>query len=191
MQDMENWENIVKEEISKMIEHLKERGVESVKIDVSIKKLTPEQERNYRNFIEFENGNCTLEVDNIDDILKALPKKHKCTCCGKVSKDVKKIETGEYVCESCDQSLDVYRDKIRKMIKENGAGKINSMLDCIKHVTEFLEMNTEHDLSPEEETYDDFVNNVLLKYAVFESQEDMIDFLDDVIMYIEDNDIEP
>ena len=80
MQDMENWENIVKEEVSKMIEHLKERGVESVKIDVSIKKLTPEQERNYRNFIEFENGNCTLEVDNIDDILKALPKKHKCTC---------------------------------------------------------------------------------------------------------------
>ena len=88
-------------------------------------------------------------------------------------------------------NVEMYRDKIRKMIKENGAGKINSMLDCIKHVTEFLEMNTEHDFSPEEETYDDFVNNVLLRYAVFESQEDMIDFLDDVIMYIEDNDIEP
>ena len=35
-----------------------------------------------------------------------------------------------------------------------------------------------------------YCNNVLLKYAVFESQEDMIDFLDDVIMYIEDNDID-
>ena len=64
------------------------------------------------------------------------------------------------------------------------------MLECIKTVTEFLEMNTEHEQNPEEEMYEDFINDNLLGYTYFETKEDVIDFLDGVINYIEDNDID-
>lgn len=190
---MNKWERIIREEITKMIENLHDRGVQSVKIDVSVKRIRPEQQENIVNLKESEDGISTYEVDSVDDLFEAFQRKkqqHKCTCCGKVSKDVRKIETGEYVCESCNDALDIYREKIKNIIKKEGEGKVSSMLECIKTVTEFLEMNTEHEQNPEEEMYEDFINDNLLGYAYFETKEDVIDFLDGVINYIEDNDIE-
>lgn len=190
---MNKWERIIREEITKMIENLHDRGVQSVKIDVSVKRIRPEQQENIVNLKESEDEISTYEVDSVDDLFEAFQRKkqqHKCTCCGKVSKDVRKIETGEYVCESCNDALDIYREKIKNIIKKEGEGKVSSMLECIKTVTEFLEMNTEHEQNPEEEMYEDFINDNLLGYAYFETKEDVIDFLDGVINYIEDNDIE-
>lgn len=190
---MNKWERIIREEITKMIENLHDRGVQSVKIDVSVKRIRPEQQENIVNLKESEGEISTYEVDSVDDLFEAFQRKkqqHKCTCCGKVSKDVRKIETGEYVCESCNDALDIYREKIKNIIKKEGEGKVSSMLECIKTVTEFLEMNTEHEQNPEEEMYEDFINDNLLGYAYFETKEDVIDFLDGVINYIEDNDIE-
>lgn len=190
---MNKWERIIREEITKMIENLHDRGVQSVKIDVSVKKIRPEQQENIVNLKESEDGISTYEVDSVDDLFEAFQRKkqqHKCTCCGKVSKDVRKIETGEYVCESCNDALDIYREKIRDIIKKEGKENVSLMLECIKTVTEFLEMNTEHEQNPEEEMYEDFINDNLLGYAYFETKEDVIDFLDGVINYIEDNDID-
>ena len=190
---MDKWERIIREEITKMIENLHDRGVQSVKIDVSVKRIRPEQQENIVNLKEPNGGIFTYEVDSVDDLFEAFQRKkqqHKCTCCGKVSKDVRKIETGEYVCESCNDALDIYREKIKNIIKKEGEGKVSSMLECIKTVTEFLEMNTEHEQNPEEEMYEDFINDNLLGYAYFETKEDVIDFLDGVINYIEDNDID-
>lgn len=190
---MNKWERIIREEITKMIENLHDRGVQSVKIDVSVKRIRPEQQENIVNLKESEGEISTYEVDSVDDLFEAFQRKkqqHKCTCCGKVSKDVRKIETGEYVCESCNDALDIYREKIKNIIKKEGEGKVSSMLECIKTVTEFLEMNTEHEQNPEEEMYEDFINDNLLGYAYFETKEDVIDFLDGVINYIEDNDID-
>ena len=190
---MNKWERIIREEITKMIENLHDRGVQSVKIDVSVKKIRPPQEDNVVRVNNPEGEISTYEVNSVDDLFEAFQRKkqqHKCTCCGKVSKDVRKIETGEYVCESCNDALDIYREKIKNIIKKEGEGKVSSMLECIKTVTEFLEMNTEHEQNPEEEMYEDFINDNLLGYAYFETKEDVIDFLDGVINYIEDNDID-
>lgn len=190
---MNKWERIIREEITKMIENLHDRGVQSVKIDVSVKKIRPEQQENIVNLKEPEDGISIYEVNSVDDLFEAFQRKkqqHKCTCCGKVSKDVRKIETGEYVCESCNDALDIYREKIRDIIKKEGKENVSLMLECIKTVTEFLEMNTEHEQNPEEEMYEDFINDNLLGYAYFETKEDVIDFLDGVINYIEDNDID-
>lgn len=190
---MNKWERIVREEITKMIENLHDRGVQSVKIDVSVKKIRPPQEGNVVRVNNPEGEISTYEVNSVDELFEAFQRKkqqHKCTCCGKVSKDVRKIETGEYVCESCNDALDIYREKIKNIIKKEGEGKVSSMLECIKTVTEFLEMNTEHEQNPEEEMYEDFINDNLLGYAYFETKEDVIDFLDGVINYIENNDID-
>ena len=190
---MDKWERIVREEITKMIENLHDRGVQSVKIDVSVKKIRPPQEGNVVRVNNPEGEISTYEVNSVDELFEAFQRKkqqHKCTCCGKVSKDVRKIETGEYVCESCNDALDIYREKIKNIIKKEGEGKVSSMLECIKTVTEFLEMNTEHEQNPEEEMYEDFINDNLLGYAYFKTKEDVIDFLDGVINYIEDNDID-
>ena len=190
---MDKWERIIREEITRMIENLHDRGVQSVKIDVSVKKIRPPQEDNVVRVNNPEGEISTYEVNSVDDLLEAFQRKkqqHKCTCCGKVSKDVRKIETGEYVCESCNDALDIYREKIRDIIKKEGKENISLMLECIKTVTEFLEMNTEHEQNPEEEMYEDFINDNLLGYAYFETKEDVIDFLDGVINYIEDNDID-
>ena len=176
-----------------MIENLHDRGVQSVKIDVSVKKIRPPQEDNVVRVNNPEGEISTYEVNSIDDLFEAFQRKkqqHKCTCCGKVSKDVRKIETGEYVCESCNDALDIYREKIKNIIKKEGKENVSLMLECIKNVTEFLEMNTEHEQNPEEEMYKDFINDSLLGYAYFETKEDVIDFLDGVINYIEDNDID-
>lgn len=190
---MNKWERIIREEITKMIENLHDRGVQSVKIDVNVKRIRPEQQENIVNLKESEDGISIYEVDSVDDLFEAFQRKkqqHKCTCCGKVSKDVRKIETGEYVCESCNDALDIYREKIKDIIKKEGKEKVSSMLECIKTITEFLEMNTEHEQNPEEEMYEDFINDNLLGYAYFETKEDVIDFLDGVINYIENNDID-
>lgn len=190
---MDKWERIIREEITRMIENLHDRGVQSVKIDVSVKKIRPPQEDNVVRVNNPEGEISTYEVNSVDDLLEAFQRKkqqHKCTCCGKVSKDVRKIETGEYVCESCNDALDIYREKIRDIIKKEGKENVSLMLECIKTVTEFLEMNTEHEQNPEEEMYKDFINDNLLGYAYFETKEDVIDFLDGVINYIEDNDID-
>ena len=190
---MDKWERIIREEITRMIENLHDRGVQSVKIDVSVKKIRPPQEDNVVRVNNPEGEISTYEVNSVDDLLEAFQRKkqqHKCTCCGKVSKDVRKIETGEYVCESCNDALDIYREKIRDIIKKEGKENVSLMLECIKTVTEFLEMNTEHEQNPEEEMYEDFINDNLLGYAYFETKEDVIDFLDGVINYIEDNDID-
>lgn len=190
---MDKWERIIREEITRMIENLHDRGVQSVKIDVSVKKIRPPQEDNVVRVNNPEGEISTYEVNSIDDLLEAFQRKkqqHKCTCCGKVSKDVRKIETGEYVCESCNDALDIYREKIKNIIKKEGKENVSLMLECIKTVTEFLEMNTEHEQNPEEEMYKDFINDNLLGYAYFETKEDIIDFLDGVINYIEDNDID-
>lgn len=188
---MDKWERIIREEITKMIENLHDRGVQSVKIDVSVKKIRPEQKENLVRVENPEGEISTYEVNSVDDLFEAFQKKqHKCTCCGKVSNDVRKIETGEYVCESCNDALDIYREKIRDIIKKEGKENVSLMLECIKTVTEFLEMNTEHEQNPEEEMYEDFINDNLLGYAYFETKEDVIDFLDGVINYIEDNDID-
>lgn len=190
---MDKWERIIREEITRMIENLHDRGVQSVKIDVSVKKIRPPQEDNVVRVNNPEGEISTYEVNSIDDLFEAFQRKkqqHKCTCCGKVSKDVRKIETGEYVCESCNDALDIYREKIRDIIKKEGKEKVSPMLECIKTVTEFLEMNTEHEQTPEEEMYEDFINDNLLRYAYFETKEDVIDFLDEVINYIEGNDID-
>lgn len=190
---MDKWERIIREEITRMIENLHDRGVQSVKIDVSVKKIRPPQEDNVVRVNNPEGEISTYEVNSIDDLLEAFQRKkqqHKCTCCGKVSKDVRKIETGEYVCESCNDALDIYREKIKNIIKKEGKENVSLMLECIKTVTEFLEMNTEHEQNPEEEMYKDFINDNLLGYAYFGTKEDIIDFLDGVINYIEDNDID-
>ena len=190
---MNKWERIIREEITRMIENLHDRGVQSVKIDVSVKKIRPPQEDNVVRVNNPEGEISTYEVNSVDDLLEAFQRKkqqHKCTCCGKVSKDVRKIETGEYVCESCNDALDIYREKIRDIIKKEGKENVSLMLECIKTVTEFLEMNTEHEQNPEEEMYEDFINDNLLGYAYFETKEDIIDFLDGAINYIEDNDID-
>lgn len=190
---MDKWERIIREEITRMIEKLHDRGVQSVKIDVNVKKIRPPQEDNVVRVNNPEGEISTYEVDSVDDLLEAFQRKkqqHKCTCCGKVSKDVRKIETGEYVCESCNDALDIYREKIKNIIKKEGKQNVSLMLECIKTVTEFLEMNTEHEQNPEEEMYKDFINDSLLGYAYFETKEDVIDFLDGVINYIEDNDID-
>lgn len=190
---MDKWERIIREEITRMIENLHDRGVQSVKIDVSVKKIRPPQEDNVVRVNNPEGEISTYEVNSVDDLLEAFQRKkqqHKCTCCGKVSKDVRKIETGEYVCESCNDTLDIYREKIKNIIKKEGKENVSLMLECIKTVTEFLEMNTEHEQNPEEEMYEDFINDNLLRYAYFETKEDIIDFLDGVINYIEDNDID-
>ena len=190
---MDKWERIIREEITRMIENLHDRGVQSVKIDVSVKKIRPPQEDNVVRVNNPEGEISTYEVNSVDDLLEAFQRKkqqHKCTCCGKVSKDVRKIETGEYVCESCNDALDIYREKIKNIIKKEGKENISLMLECVKTVTEFLEMNTEHEQNPEEEMYKDFINDNLLGYAYFETKEDVIDFLDGVINYIEDNDID-
>lgn len=190
---MNKWERIIREEITRMIENLHDRGVQSVKIDVSVKKIRPPQEDNVVRVNNPEGEISTYEVNSVDDLLEAFQRKkqqHKCTCCGKVSKDVRKIETGEYVCESCNDALDIYREKIKNIIKKEGKENVSLMLECIKTVTEFLEMNTEHEQNPEEEMYEDFINDNLLGYAYFETKEDVIDFLDGVINYIEDNDID-
>lgn len=190
---MDKWERIIREEITRMIENLHDRGVQSVKIDVSVKKIRPPQEDNVVRVNNPEGEISTYEVNSIDDLFEAFQRKkqqHKCTCCGKVSKDVRKIETGEYVCESCNDALDIYREKIKNIIKTEGKENVSLMLECIKTVTEFLEMNTEHEQNPEEEMYKDFINDNLLGYAYFETKEDIIDFLDGVINYIEDNDID-
>lgn len=190
---MDKWERIIREEITRMIENLHDRGVQSVKIDVSVKKIRPPQEDNVVRVNNSEGEISTYEVNSVDDLLEAFQRKkqqHKCTCCGKVSKDVRKIETGEYVCESCNDALDIYREKIKNIIKKEGKENISLMLECVKTVTEFLEMNTEHEQNPEEEMYKDFINDNLLGYAYFETKEDVIDFLDGVINYIEDNDID-
>ena len=190
---MDKWERIIREEITRMIENLHDRGVQSVKIDVSVKKIRPPQEYNVVRVNNPEGEISTYEVNSVDDLLEAFQRKkqqHKCTCCGKVSKDVRKIETGEYVCESCNDALDIYREKIKNIIKKEGKENVSLMLECIKNVTEFLEMNTEHEQNPEEEMYKDFINDSLLGYAYFETKEDVIDFLDGVINYIEDNDID-
>lgn len=190
---MDKWERIIREEITRMIENLHDRGVQSVKIDVSVKKIRPPQEDNVVRVNNPEGEISTYEVNSVDDLLEAFQRKkqqHKCTCCGKVSKDVRKIETGEYVCESCNDALDIYREKIKNIIKKEGKENVSLMLECIKTVTEFLEMNTEHEQNPEEEMYKDFINDNLLGYAYFETKEDIIDFLDGVINYIEDNDID-
>lgn len=190
---MDKWERIIREEITRMIENLHDRGVQSVKIDVSVKKIRPPQEENVVRVNNPEGEISTYEVNSVDDLFEAFQRKkqqHKCTCCGKVSKDVRKIETGEYVCESCNDALDIYREKIRDIIKKEGKENVSLMLECIKTVTEFLEMNTEHEQNPEEEMYKDFINDTLLGYAYFETKEDVIDFLDGVINYIEDNDID-
>ena len=190
---MDKWERIIREEITRMIENLHDRGVQSVKIDVSVKKIRPPQEDNVVRVNNPEGEISTYEVNSIDDLLEAFQRKkqqHKCTCCGKVSKDVRKIETGEYVCESCNDALDIYREKIKNIIKKEGKENVSLMLECIKTVTEFLEMNTEHEQNPEEEMYKDFINDNLLGYAYFETKEDIIDFLDGAINYIEDNDID-
>lgn len=190
---MDKWERIIREEITKMIENLHDRGVQSVKIDVSVKKIRPPQEDNVVRVNNPEGEISTYEVNSVDDLFEAFQRKkqqHKCTCCGKVLNDVRKIETGEYVCESCNDALDIYREKIRDIIKKEGEGKVSSMLECIKTVTEFFEMNTEHEQNPDEEMYEDFINDNLLGYAYFETKEDVIDFLDGVINYIEDNDID-
>lgn len=190
---MDKWERIIREEITRMIENLHDRGVQSVKIDVSVKKIRPPQEDNVVRVNNPEGEISTYEVNSVDDLLEAFQRKkqqHKCTCCGKVSKDVRKIETGEYVCESCNDALDIYREKIKNIIKKEGKENVSLMLECIKNVTEFLEMNTEHEQNPEEEMYKDFINDSLLGYAYFETKEDVIDFLDGVINYIEDNDID-
>ena len=190
---MNKWERIIREEITKMIENLHDRGVQSVKIDVSVKKIRPPQEDNVVRVNNPEGEISTYEVNSVDDLFEALQRRkqqHKCTCCGKVSKDVRKIETGEYVCESCNDALDIYREKIRDIIKKEGKENVSLMLECIKTVTEFLEMNTEHEQNPEEEMYEDFINDNLLGYAYFETKEDVIDFLDGVINYIEENDID-
>lgn len=190
---MDKWERIIREEITRMIENLHDRGVQSVKIDVSVKKIRPPQEDNVVRVNNPEGEISTYEVNSIDDLFEAFQRKkqqHKCTCCGKVSKDVRKIETGEYVCESCNDALDIYREKIKNIIKKEGKENVSLMLECIKTVTEFLEMNTEHEQNPEEEMYEDFINDNLLGYTYFETKEDVIDFLDGVINYIEDNDID-
>ena len=190
---MDKWERIIREEITRMIENLHDRGVQSVKIDVSVKKIRTPQEDNVVRVNNPEGEISTYEVNSIDDLFEAFQRKkqqHKCTCCGKVSKDVRKIETGEYVCESCNDALDIYREKIKNIIKKEGKENVSLMLECIKTVTEFLEMNTEHEQNPEEEMYKDFINDNLLGYAYFETKEDIIDFLDGVINYIEDNDID-
>lgn len=190
---MDKWERIIREEITRMIENLHDRGVQSVKIDVSVKKIRPPQEDNVVRVNNPEGEISTYEVNSIDDLFEAFQRKkqqHKCTCCGKVSKDVRKIETGEYVCESCNDALDIYREKIKNIIKKEGKENVSLMLECIKTVTEFLEMNTEHEQNPEEEMYKDFINDNLLGYAYFGTKEDIIDFLDGVINYIEDNDID-
>ena len=190
---MNKWERIIREEITRMIENLHDRGVQSVKIDVSVKKIRPPQEDNVVRVNNPEGEISTYEVNSVDDLFEAFQRKkqqHKCTCCGKVSKDVRKIETGEYVCESCNDALDIYREKIRDIIKKEGKENVSLMLECIKTVTEFLEMNTEHEQNPEEEMYEDFINDNLLGYAYFETKEDIIDFLDGAINYIEDNDID-
>lgn len=190
---MDKWERIIREEITRMIENLHDRGVQSVKIDVSVKKIRPPQEDNVVRVNNPEGEISTYEVNSVDDLLEAFQRKkqqHKCTCCGKVSKDVRKIETGEYVCESCNDALDIYREKIKNIIKKEGKENVSLMLECIKTVTEFLEMNTEHEQNPEEEMYKDFINDNLLGYAYFETKEDIIDFLDGAINYIEDNDID-
>lgn len=190
---MDKWERIIREEITRMIENLHDRGVQSVKIDVSVKKIRPPQEDNVVRVNNPEGEISTYEVNSIDDLFEAFQRKkqqHKCTCCGKVSKDVRKIETGEYVCESCNDALDIYREKIKNIIKKEGKENVSLMLECIKTVTEFLEMNTEYEQNPEEEMYKDFINDNLLGYAYFETKEDVIDFLDGVINYIEDNDID-
>lgn len=190
---MDKWERIIREEITRMIENLHDRGVQSVKIDVSVKKIRPPQEDNVVRVNNPEGEISTYEVNSIDDLFEAFQRKkqqHKCTCCGKVSKDVRKIETGEYVCESCNDALDIYREKIKNIIKKEGKENVSLMLECIKTVTEFLEMNTEHEQNPEEEMYKDFINDNLLGYAYFGTKEDVIDFLDGVINYIEDNDID-
>ena len=190
---MNKWERIIREEITRMIENLHDRGVQSVKIDVSVKKIRPPQEDNVVRVNNPEGEISTYKVNSVDDLFEAFQRKkqqHKCTCCGKVSKDVRKIETGEYVCESCNDALDIYREKIRDIIKKEGKENVSLMLECIKTVTEFLEMNTEHEQNPDEEMYEDFINDNLLGYAYFETKEDVIDFLDGVINYIEDNDID-
>lgn len=190
---MDKWERIIREEITRMIENLHDRGVQSVKIDVSVKKIRPPQEDNVVRVNNPEGEISTYEVNSIDDLFEAFQRKkqqHKCTCCGKVSKDVRKIETGEYVCESCNDALDIYREKIKNIIKKEGKENVSLMLECIKTVTEFLEMNTEYEQNPEEEMYKDFINDNLLGYAYFGTKEDIIDFLDGVINYIEDNDID-
>lgn len=190
---MDKWERIIREEITRMIENLHDRGVQSVKIDVSVKKIRPPQEDNVVRVNNPEGEISTYEVNSIDELFEAFQRKkqqHKCTCCGKVSKDVRKIETGEYVCESCNDALDIYREKIKNIIKKEGKENVSLMLECIKTVTEFLEMNTEHEQNPEEEMYKDFINDNLLGYAYFGTKEDIIDFLDGVINYIEDNDID-
>lgn len=183
---MENWEDIIEEEVKKMMDNIQERGVSPDILNVSVHILVPGKNRKEEDF---------LEVENIDDILKTIQnrkisKNKKCSCCGKVSNTVKMNEAGEYVCQECNKKLDIYRDKISKIV--DAYEKDESITLLVKDLAQSIIKNKKEEEFEDEtdEVLKDFVENEILTYAMFEDKEDIVNFLDDVITYIETHEIE-
>lgn len=181
----ENWDKIIKEEISKMIDNLRARGVDADNFVVDIKgqNRVPEFKTENKDTEEF------LVVKDLDELLTQIKARNskKCDCCGNSVDKLFKVNDTTNVCESCKDAIDIYSVRIKSILKNKD--KANKMLDCLSAVTEFLEMNTE-DCEPEPTPVEMFVFDVLLESCDFESKDDIIDFLEDVIDFVESNDFE-
>ena len=183
-----DWESIIKEEIEKMMKSLRSKGIDSEVLSVSIKIENPKNEG-----IELAENNEFLESDNIDDILPKLRKRKdinkKCSCCGKTSNNLRRIETGEYVCEECDKTLDIYRSRIKDILKayNNNQSITPLMREFAEEIIKSEEDCKEND---EEDLLRDFIQDELMDYAIFENKNDLITFLEDVINYVKNHEID-
>lgn len=196
---MEDWKDIVMEEIQKMIDSIKERGVHSLKVDIKVEKMEdfplPSIKRKTE-LKDIEGGIQEFDIDDIDEIFKNIPSKHKCICCGKISRECFKNETGEYVCKECNKSLDVYRKKIKDILNYNEKENKAPVLECLQAIIDFYEDNMEKqkEIENEEEGWhEEFINKYLKKFLKgkdLKNIDDIVDFLDEVILDIENGNME-
>lgn len=180
MKENENWDNIIKEEISNMIDRLRSRGIEADRFVVDIKG---------QNSIQTEKD--FLEVDDIDKIIDTIRKRNntvkKCDCCNEIVSKVTTLIPGVSVCDNCKNALEKYESAITEICANSTKGE--SMLKCLEMVTKFLHDNL--DSSEDEPTLvEEFVYDDLLDFMSFDSKEDIIDFLSRVINFIQSDDFE-
>ena len=187
---MEKWEDIIREEIKKMMTAIQGRGVAPDFINVSVNILLPHKTR------KNSEGYSDIEVESIDDILKKIRKnkqEKECSCCGKKTTSAIRLETGEYVCPQCNEELNLYRDKIKEIVQAyNENASITSLIHELAE--QIIDRQAEKELEEmedeNEEMLADFIENELLNFAQFDKKEELVEFLNDVINYINSHDID-
>lgn len=178
MEKDNHWNDIIREEISIMLDRLKTRGVDADQFEVNIKassiEKTPLDTADF-NFFKNELGTCfnkenkkegvVFEVDDLDEIIPQLnsrsEQKVKCSRCGKELKGVKPGDIIDNCFPICKECFEVLKKDVYDFDEESKEDKIV-----------------------------DFIEDYLLDYAIFDDKEDMINFLKDVIEYIKTNDID-